>query len=203
VTKAGVFATVDVERIRDEIQRILSAAKYDAPQPSQLGGWWRRTWFRILDWIDGLVSGFPGGPALFYGLLALVVVGLAVYATLRLGRRRNRQIEALHFAQRASERGLDPREIEQRADRAAAGGDYREAVRLRFLAGLLRLDERKAIAFRPGITSAEVSAILRSPAYDQLAGRFDAIVYGDDLADLDDHQHAVDGWRRVLETAST
>jgi hypothetical protein len=139
---------------------------------------------------------------LFYGLLAVAVVGLAVFAALRLGRRRNRQIEALHFAQRASERGLDPREIEQRADRAAANGDYREAVRLRFLAGLLRLDERKAIAFRPGITSAEVSAILRSPAYDQLAGRFDAIFYGDDRADLDDHQRAVDGWRRVLETAS-
>jgi hypothetical protein len=202
VTEAGVLATVDVERIRDEIERILSAAKYDTPQPSQLGGWWRRTWFRILDWIDGLISAFPGGPQIFFGLLALIVVGLVVFAALRLGRRRNRQIEALHFAQRSSERGLDPREIEQRADRAAAGGDYREAVRLRFLAGLLRLDERKAIAFRPGITSAEVSAILRSPAYDQLAGRFDAIVYGDDRADLDDHHHAVDGWRRVLETAS-
>ena len=191
---------MDVERVRAEIERILSAPKYDAPEPSQLGGWWRRVWFRILDWINGLISGFPGGPELFYGLLALVVVGLAIYAALRLGGRRNRQIEALHFAQRASERGLDPREVEQRADRAATAGDFREAVRLRFLAGLLRLDERKAIAFRPGITSAEVSAILRSPAYDQLAGRFDAIVYGDDRAVLDDHQHAVDGWRRVLET---
>lgn len=202
MTEAGVLATVDVARIRDEIERILSSAKYDTPQPSQLGGWWRRTWFRILDWIDGLISAFPGGPQIFFGLLALIVVGLVVFAVLRLGRRRNRQIEALHFAQRASERGLDPREIEQRADKAAAQGDYREAVRLRFLAGLLRLDERKAIAFRPGITSAEVSAILRSPAYDQLAGRFDAIVYGDDRAGLDDHRHAIDGWRRVLETAS-
>lgn len=199
----GVIATVDVERIRDEIERILSAAKYDAPQPSQLGGWWRRIWFRILDWIDGLISAFPGGAPVFFAILALAVVGLAVYATLRLGRRRNRQVEALHFAHRASERGLDPREVEQRADRAAAAGDYREAVRLRFVAGLLRLDENKAIEFRPGITSAEVSAILHSPAYDQLAGRFDAIVYGDDRADHDDHQQAIDGWRRVLATAST
>ena len=200
MTEARV-ATVDVERIRDEIDRILSAAKYDAPQPSQLGGWWRRTWLQILDWIDGLISAFPGGQRVFFGLLAVAVLGLVVYAALRLGRRRNRQIEALHLAQRASERGLDPREVERRADRAAADGDYREAVRLRFLAGLLLLDERKAITFRPGITSAEVAATIRSQAYDQLADRFDAIVYGDDRADLDDHRQAVDGWRRVLETA--
>jgi hypothetical protein len=202
VTEAGVIVTVDVERIRDEIERILSAAKYDAPQESQIGGWWRRLWFRILEWIDGLVSAFPGGPAIFFGLLALVVVGLVVFAAFRLGRRRNRQIEALHFAQRSSERGLDPREVERRADRAVAEGNYREAVRLRFLAGLLRLDERNAIAFRPGMTSAEVSATLRSPTYDRLASRFDAIVYGDDRAGLDDHQQAVDDWRRILETAS-
>ena len=203
MTGPGAIATVDVERIRDEIERILSAGKYDAPRPSQMGGWWRRLWFRFLDWIDGLIAGFPGGAEVFFGILALAVVALAVYAALRLGRRRNRQVEALHLAHRESERGLDPREVEQRADRAAAAGDYREAVRLRFVAGLLRLDERKAIEFRPGITSAEVSAILRSPAYDQLAGRFDAIVYGDDRADHDDHQQAIDGWRRVLATAST
>ena len=42
---------------------------------------------------------------------------------------------------------------------------------------------------------------LHSPAFEQLAGRFDEIAYGADAADEHDAERARDGWGRVLEEA--
>jgi len=192
--------TVDPERVRQEIDRILSAAKYQGARPNPIGDWWTRFWFRVIDWLDRLISAVPGGPRVFFGILALLVIAAAVWATLRLGQRRNRQIEAFDLARISAERGLDPEDLEASAAAAAARGNFREAVRFRFVAGLLRLDAKKAIDFTPGMTSAEVAAALRHPAYDELAQTFDAIVYGDEPAGPPDDSAAVEGWRELLES---
>ncbi|MDQ3501474.1 MAG: hypothetical protein M3488_11020 [Actinomycetota bacterium] len=192
--------TIDPERVRQEIDRILSAAKYQGARPNPIGDWLTRFWFRVIDWLDRLISAVPGGPRVFFGILALLVIAAAVWATLRLGERRNRQIEAFDLARISAERGLDPEELEASAAAAAARGDFRESVRLRFVAGLLRLDAKQVIDFTPGVTSAEVAATLRRPGYDELALTFDAIVYGDELAGPPDERAAVEGWRELLES---
>ena len=54
----------------------------------------------------------------------------------------------------------------------------RTALRLRFRAGLLRLDRRGAIYFRPSISTREVQRALRSKEFDGLAATFDDVVHG-------------------------
>ena len=49
-----------------------------------------------------------------------------------------------------------PRALERRAAEAEAAGDLEAALRLRFRAGLLRLDARGAIDYRPSISTREV-----------------------------------------------
>ena len=57
----------------------------------------------------------------------------------------------------------DPAALEREADRAAADGEWETAVRLRFRAGLLRLDARELIEYRPSLTTGEVAAAVGSP----------------------------------------
>lgn len=192
--------TIDPERVRQEIERILSAAKYRAAPSNPIGEWWTRFWNRAIEWLDRFLSSVPGGPRVFFGLLALLVIAAAGWVALRLGKRRNRQVESFNLGRLSALRGLDPDDLEASATSAAARGNFRESVRLRFVAGLLRLDAKRAIEFTPGITSAEVAARLRQPAYDNLADQFDAIVYGDEPAGVDDDQAALAGWQELLES---
>ena len=57
----------------------------------------------------------------------------------------------------------DPAALERDADRAAAAGEWETAVRLRFRAGLLRLDARELIEYRPSLTTGEVADAVGSP----------------------------------------
>ena len=80
--------------------------------------------------------------------------------------------------------------------RAEREADYERAVRLRFRAGLLRLD------IEPSTTSGAAARTLRSPTFDALAARFDAIAYGHRPAGADDAAAAREGWRAVLAEAT-
>ena len=68
--------------------------------------------------------------------------------------------------------------LERLADEAEAAGAFEQALRLRFRAGLLRLDDGGAIDYRPSISTREVSRKLRSEDFDALATTFDDVVYG-------------------------
>ena len=98
-------------------------------------------------------------------------------------------------------RGETPAALERRAEEAERRGDHEAALRLRFRAGLLRLDARGAIAFRPSLPTGEVAQALRSDAFDRLAADFDDVVYGGREADADDVATARREWERVLESA--
>ena len=75
-------------------------------------------------------------------------------------------------------------------------------LRLRFRAGLLRLDRAGAIHFRPSITTGQVAGRLRLHAFDDLAITFDAVVYGGRQASVSDLQSAVCGVAALLEQAA-
>ena len=93
----------------------------------------------------------------------------------------------------------DAAALERAADEAERAGDLERAVRLRFRAGLLRLGDRGAIRYRPSVTTGEVRRALASARFDDLAGTFEAVTYGGQVADPPAVESSRREWPRVLE----
>ncbi|HUO46258.1 MAG TPA: DUF4129 domain-containing protein [Acidimicrobiia bacterium] len=193
---------VDSDRLRSEAERILNQPQY-RPEPTaseRLREWLSDLWLRFLEFLEW-VADLVGGPAVFGFLLLTLVVVASILVARNLGSRRAREIEARIHREYTLARGADPAEMETAAENAARDGDYGAAVRWRFRAGLLRLDERGRIRYQPGLTSSEVSQLLISPEFEILARRFDEIVYGHQAASSVDDEQARQGWDRLLAAA--
>jgi len=184
----------DADAARDQAREILDARPYretELPRPfagflEWLGerlGPLSDAWDAIADWVaDGPLGARLLALALIAGVLAAVARRIALgRAGAHLGARPRRAHDA--------EGSLDPGRLERLADAAERDGDLDRALRLRFRAGLLRLDRVGLIEFRPSITSGEVSRALQLAPFDRLALRHDEVVYGgrpathDDVAD--------------------
>ena len=153
----------------------------------------------LIDDINEFGVRVPGGPqALWLGLAALVLLA-ATGVTSTTIRRRALAIERTRAA--ALPATDDPRALEREAERAERASEWERAVRLRFRAGLLRLDGRGVIAYRPSLTTGEVSRAVGSPAFAEVGARFDAIAYGGRPAAADDAEAARRGWAAVLTEA--
>lgn len=134
------------------------------------------------------------------GLVALAVALLAatILAARRLIIGRSRAAVIRRAEHGLVVLGLDPTEVERRAAAAEASGDHREAVRLHYQAGLLRLHLAGRIVLRPDTTAAAVAAQLPSPDLDQLTVDFEEIVYGGRPAETADEVVARQRWAAVL-----
>ena len=153
----------------------------------------------VSDFLDDLGGAVPGGlPVVVFVLSALVLLAAAGLAR-RVIRHRAAATERAARA-RAPARD-DPAKLEREADRAAAGGEWETAVRLRFRAGLLRLDARELIEYRASLTTGEVAAAVDSRTFERVGADFDAIAYGGRAADQDDEAASRDGWQRVMDEA--
>jgi len=121
----------------------------------------------------------------------------AVVSVRLLGRRSAR---ALHRARPLGPdaAGLDPDELERRAADAERAGDLATAVRLRFVAGVLRLDRAGAISYRSSLTTGQLRSAVASPSFADLAAAFDEIAYGGRPAQPSDVERATTAWPRVL-----
>jgi hypothetical protein len=128
--------------------------------------------------LDRLSRRVPGGAPVMWLLLAGLVVAAAATLTSRTVRRRRAAVERLRGASVGAGGGQDPDALEREADEAERAGDLDHAVRLRFRAGLLRLDRARAIDFRPSMTTLEVSDAVRSGTFDELALTFEEVAYG-------------------------
>lgn len=197
---------VDVQDVLDRIERILSDPLYAEERKSLLErllgplyGWLERmiAWVtdKIIDvvrWLfDLLTTNVLGvvGP--------LLVVAAATAGIWVLARRRAREIERRATIERILELGSDPGELEAQAVEADQRADHAEAIRLRFVAGLLRLDQDGVIDFYPGLSNGAISQELRDPTFDRLASQFDRVVYGRRPAGADDSRQATDDWMRL------
>jgi hypothetical protein len=160
---------------------------------------------RLRSAVDPVVSRLaphvPGGRSTVWTLLALVTVGLAAALGSRLVRRR--AAESAGRARAAAAGPLDPRRLERDADAAERRGELERALRLRFRAGLLRLQRAEAIPARDSLTSGEVARRLRSPDFDRVAATFDEVVYGRRRPQPADVEASRRAWSRVLETVGT
>jgi hypothetical protein len=155
----------------------------------------------IIAWINDLGVSFPGGPLALWLVLSALVLLAAGTITGTTIRRRALAIERQRAA--AAPEAENPAALERAADQAERDGDWERAVRLRFRAGLLRLDRRRALTYRPSLTTGEVARAIRVPAFAEVGARFDEITYGGRPAERDDAEAARRGWKTVLEQATS
>jgi hypothetical protein len=176
-------------------QRRFHGAELPRPFAGPLG-WLGDRIQPAIDWINDLGVDVPGGPLVLWLILSAGVLLAAFAITGTTIRRRALAIERERRA--ALPASDDPRALEREAERAERDGEWELAVRLRMRAGLLRLDRRKVIVYRPSLTTGEVARAVSSPAFREVGERFDAIAYGGRPAEQADAEHARRGWAEVL-----
>ncbi len=194
---------VDRDDVVDRVRTILADPRYVRDEPTIL----ERLLGPLYDWLERMIAiVWEIGTrvvAWFVRLLAtnamtaigpIVVLVAAAAATWVLARRRARDIERRATIERILEIGTDPDELEARAVGADDAGDHAEAIRLRFVAGLLRLDADGRIDFYPGLSNGAISERLGDPTFDGLATQFDQVVYGKKPASRGDSRSAADRW---------
>lgn len=199
-----VLAASDADAARSEARRILADQRFhDPPIPRPFKGALERLGELLAPIGEVIASGFrwlaerlPGGDSTAWVLVGAATVAVAAIIAARLARRRGRSFERRSRKARAPVE--DPGALERSADEAEAAGDLERAIRLRFRAGLLRLDRVRALEYTPSLTTGQAARILRSPTFDALGRSFDEIAYGRRPARSTDVEIARTQWPRVL-----
>ena len=198
--QAASTAATDRERAR----AVLDDRRYkgtNLPRPLHKPLEWLGDRIRpVFEWINGRGQGLPGGPVALWLALSALIVATASTITGTTIRRRALAIE--HARAAALPEADDPQALERAADRAEQDGEYERAVRLRFRAGLLRLDRRRVLVYRPSLTTGEVARAIAAPAFTEVGARFDEIAYGGRPAERADAEAAKRGWSDVLAQAA-
>lgn len=151
----------------------------------------------IVRGVDRLARVIPGGAAVVWTVLALILLAIGVIAA-RIASRRVLDGGLRATGSRAGGAPRGAAELERDADRAEREGRLAEAVRLQFAAGLARLAEQGAIAAPASTPTGELARALQSPQFDALARRFDEIAYGSDTAEPADVQDARRRWPEIV-----
>jgi hypothetical protein len=202
---ASAPAGASPQGARERAHAILAERRFhrtELPRPfAGLLGWIGDRLRPVVDAINRALDALPGGDNVLWTIAGTLVAAAAVLVALRLARRRG-AVAGGRPGSLPHERGVDPRELERRAEEAERRGDHETALRLRFRAGLLRLDRLRVVPFRESLTSGEVARRLRSPEFDRLARVFDEVVYGRRPPRPEDSEQAREGWHRVLAEAA-
>jgi hypothetical protein len=202
---AAPSAAVDPSGARERARQILNNHRY---QPAKLPRPFKGPLEWIADRLDGLspvwdaVARFLASP--FGWVIAILVAGsIAAWVATRIASRRGvGPSAATSSAVDDALAGLDAHALERAADDAEKSGDLDLALRLRFRAGLLRLDAAGVIELRPSLTSGQAARRLRLRTFDELAMTFDAVTYGRRAATKPDTDAARTEWPRVVAEAS-
>ena len=134
-------------------------------------------------------------------VLAVAAVALGLGAGYLLVRRRTRRgsTDTTDTIERPQQE--DAAALEEAASRAEGAGDLEAAVRLRFRAGLARLEAAGIIASRLVTTTDQVRRTLQSAAFDRLAERHEAVAYAGRSVSSEDAREAREDWPRVIDEA--
>lgn len=187
---------------RAEARRILEQRRFHpnaVPRPFR--GIFRTLgrWLRPITSPIGRLWSDLWGDALTAGVLAAAVVGLAALASVRIIRRRSAAGVLRAGRGGGARRHDDPDDLERRAAEAERAGNLDLALRLRFRAGLARLDRAGVVADRPALTTGALIRQLRSEELRALTAAFEEVAYGGRPASPDDVAAARTGWPRVLD----
>ena len=199
---------------RHQVEQILSRPPYttsNGPRPlagifhalgraldDVFGPVWRWLYHHVLLHIGhGFRFAFGGWWPLVAGALALAVGALS--ATLVV--RRRSRIQARRQPAQTVTSEEKPGALEAEAAAADAAGDFERAVRLRFRAGLLRLVRQGTLVDDHARTDRQLTALVPSTTFRQLAQRHERIVYGREPAAAEDSSLARQQWPRALAEA--
>ena len=188
-------------QVAETVASLLSQERFAGASTGLLERWLER----IGSWIANRLTQLSGGSgtARRANILALAaVLALVAVVTALATRRRAAVLHRRATLDRLIEdTGDDPVEIERAATAAAERGDYTRSVRLRFIAGILRLDQQGVIHYTKGLTTGAIAEVVDDPRFDSLQDDFDRVVYGDEPADLGMEQRSESIWRRLLQEA--
>lgn len=203
---AATVKSVDPDEARERAQNIVDGfAPKNPPKP-----------FRgALDWlgdrlepilqsvgrpVSWLFESFPAPVAWLILALALAAIATVI---VNVASRHRRAADGRRLPERRGRPTHEsPEALEAAADEAVERGDLDLAVRLRFRAGLLRLDrDAHAIRYHDGIGTGEVRQAVAQITFEALADTFDRVTYGDDSARAEDDDQARSDWPRVVKVA--
>jgi predicted nucleic acid-binding protein len=188
----------DADRARGEARDILSERPFrEVSPPRPLRGLFESIGETVRRAFDAVVDVFPGGESALWAFLGLVAVAIAVVVARSVIKRRTRAGKSASRPAIRTE-ALDPRSLEREADEAERAGHLERAIRLRFRAGLLRLDEAGRIDWRPSMTTGQVAAKLARRDFDEVTRIFEEIVYGRRRPVAPDVTTSKAGWESVL-----
>jgi hypothetical protein len=194
--------TPDASGARREARIILAEDRFRAsavPRPFREA--LERVGAALSGVVDAIARRVPGGEATVWIALGGLALGVAAVVAARIARRRAAGAAAWRANRGPASSGDDPAALERAAAEAERRGDPAQALRLRFRAGLLRLDAAGAIRLRPSMTAGEAARTVRSPTLAALARDFDEVAYGGGMADPDRVEASRRGWPTVLREA--
>lgn len=203
ITTGQADEPLDADELRGIAEAILSDRAYARSEPGVLE--------RLFDWLSGLFDFTPpspelGGPQvggfefLRTGLIIVAVLLLVAWATSFVIRQRS-AIRATERSMFGSTGRTSIAELERLASAAAQRGAYGDSLRLRFEAGLARLERKGTLSHPETRSSGEVAETLHLPEFDQVAETFDAVVYGGREAGAADATFAAQTWPAIVAQA--
>ena len=182
------FAAVDPNAARDAAREILRGREFrPAGSPKPLEG--------VVTWIGDRLNGIAEGigdffSGLFKPLFELLpgnwgvtlgialCVGIAAFVIWLVSRNVVRAPNVAATASNGAAPDTDPKDLEAAAQRAERDEQFELAIRLRYRAGLIRLDHARVIELQPWNTAALLTRKVASPRFDRITDTFEAITYG-------------------------
>ena len=152
---------VPPDSLRAALREVFARSEYRWNERPDPWGWILAVWYRLLDWLDAVQRGHPAGFKVLLALSALVLVGLLAhmgYVVWRITRPTARTPAGGAGGEAGGIGGpvlADARAQRVRAEELARAGRYAEALAHRFVALVLDLERRRALAFHPSKTPAE------------------------------------------------
>lgn len=202
--KSGVRQVFDTDpaEARRLAEKILSDRKYKEARPPNpferpiawIGATVRRFFSSIADLVDRII---PGNARQAWGVIALLAGLATVLFVIQLAIRRQR-VRAIAAIGKASLTFEDPAQLEALAAAAANKANYGESIRLRFRAGLVRLEQSRRIADPSHHTNGDIYESVRAEPLLHLQRQFDQIIYGRAEANADDEAEARRNWKHLL-----
>lgn len=178
----------EAERLQGVADKILSGREYQfrrTPAPFRgilqtLGRWLKP----VFDAVERFFDVIWGNPASQIATAAVLLI-LFVLVARTVASRRRVQAVSRSFG-RASGRAEDPAALDAAAEAAEQRGAFDLALRLRFRAGLIRLERAGRITAVDRRPTGALAEAIGSPPLARLGERFDAVAYGHEEATVDD-----------------
>jgi|GEM_PF-6531771 len=96
----------------------------------------------------------------------------------------------------------DAQLLENLSDKAEQEGHLDLALRYRFRAGLLRLNEMEIISFHPSITNAQWQLIIDNESFNMITKDFNDVTYGERTCDVQHLSRARSSWSTLTSKSS-